>query len=63
VLPVRWCWACDIGQPLSGWASREHLPCTSLLQRVPMGWVRLAGVMALTGRGIFSRVRAIASLA
>jgi Ca2+/H+ antiporter, TMEM165/GDT1 family len=34
-----------------------------LLQRVPMRWVRLAGVVSLTGLGIFSLVRAIGSLA
>ena len=33
-----------------------------LLARVPMRWVRLAGAVALTGLGIYSLVRAIASL-
>jgi putative Ca2+/H+ antiporter (TMEM165/GDT1 family) len=34
-----------------------------LLQRVPMRWVRLVGAVVLTGLGIFSLVRAIASVA
>jgi putative Ca2+/H+ antiporter (TMEM165/GDT1 family) len=33
-----------------------------LLARVPVRWVRLAGAVALTGLGIFSLVRALASL-
>jgi Ca2+/H+ antiporter, TMEM165/GDT1 family len=33
-----------------------------LLARVPMRWVRLAGAVALTGLGLYSLVRAIASL-
>jgi Ca2+/H+ antiporter, TMEM165/GDT1 family len=35
---------------------------SKLLERVPMHWVRLAGAVALTGLGIFSLIRAIASL-
>jgi putative Ca2+/H+ antiporter (TMEM165/GDT1 family) len=35
---------------------------SKLLERVPMRWVRLVGVVALTGLGIYSLVRAIGSL-
>ena len=35
---------------------------SKLLERVPMHWVRLVGAVTLTGLGIYSLVRAIASL-
>jgi hypothetical protein len=35
---------------------------SKLLERLPVHWVRLAGAAALTGLGIYSLVRAIASL-
>ena len=45
-----------------GWTGSQPRSClVSVLGMV--GWVRLAGVVALTGLGIFSLVRALASLA